>query len=384
MSTFQRSFLTALSIIALLSAGFLAGYTTHAKFSAAANEFPILKEAYALILTQGMADPPASPAMEYGMIRGMIEAYGDPYTSFAPPDQHELETQNLQGSYGGIGASIEKDAEGYYQLFPFPDSPAKQAGIQDGDRLLSVDELTITPETPQDTLLAAIRGPVGEDVLISVGRPPQYQPLTFTIQRAEIALPSVTWRLDPGEPRLGVIKVNLIAASTPDEIQRAVADLQARGATHFALDLRENYGGLLDAGVDVARLFLTEGVVIQQQYRGRAVETFEVETPGALASLPLVVLVNQNTASAAEIIAGALQAQQRAPLIGISTYGKDAIQLVFNLQDGSSLHLTAARWWAPGLSRPISDGLQPEIEIPADAPGSDPTMQAAIQFFFGP
>jgi carboxyl-terminal processing protease len=385
MSTFQRSFWTTLAAVALISIGFAAGYAVHAHFSPAANEFPILKEAYGLILTQGLADPPAPPALEYGMIRGMIEAYGDPYTSFAAPTQNELETQNLQGSYGGIGASIEKDPDGYYLLFPFPDSPAIQAGIQEGDRLLEVDDLQITPDTPQDTLLAAIRGPVGETVVISVGRPPDYRPLAFTIQRAEIALPSVTWRLDLGEPRLGVIKVNIIAASTPDEIQRAVADLQSRGASYFALDLRDNFGGLLDAGVDTARLFLTNGTVIQQQYRERAVESFEVEAPGPLASLPLVVLVNQNTASAAEIIAGALQAQQRAPLIGAATYGKDAIQLVFNLRDGSSLHITAARWWIPGLEPPLGGrGLQPEIVLPADAPGSDPAIQAAIQFFFTP
>ncbi len=385
MSPFQRAFTTTLAIIALLSTGFLVGFITHDRISSSADEFPVLSQAYDLILTQGLSDPPAAPALEYGMIRGMLQAYADPYTSFVEPAQHELNSQNLEGSYGGIGATIEKDSDGYFQLFPFPDSPSKLAGIQDGDRLLQIGDLLLTPDTPQDTLLAAIRGPIGEDVTITVGRPPDYQAVSFTIERAEIALPSVTWRLAPDETRLGLVKVNLIAASTADEIQKAIADLQERGATHFALDLRDNYGGLLDAGVEVARLFLTEGIVIQQQYRDRDVETIDVDGSGPFASLPLVVLVNQNTASAAEIIAGALQGQQRASLIGVPTYGKDAIQLVFVLQDDSSLHITAARWWVPGLEHPIGEaGLQPDILLAADAPGSDPAIQAAIQRFFAP
>ncbi|HNT22868.1 MAG TPA: S41 family peptidase [Anaerolineales bacterium] len=385
MSPFQRAYTTTLAVIALLSAGFLAGFVTHDRIGSSADDFPILTEAYDLILNQGLPTPPAAPALEYGMIRGMIQAYGDPYTSFVEPAQHELNSQNLEGSYGGIGATIEKDPEGYFLLFPFPDGPARLAGIQDGDRLLQVDDLVLTPDTAQDILLAAIRGPIGEEVTITISRTPGYQAVPFKIKRAEIALPSVTWRLAPDEPRLGLIKVNIIAASTAEEIQKAVADLQERGATHFALDLRDNYGGLLDAGVEIARLFLAEGIVIQQQYRGKDVETIKVEDPGVFFSLPLVVLVNQNTASAAEIIAGALQGQQRAPLIGVPTYGKDAIQLVFLLQDESSLHVTAARWWAPGLEQPVGDaGLQPDILLAADSPGSDPAVQAAIQHFFSP
>ncbi len=148
-------------------------------------------------------------------------------------------------------------------------------------------------------------------------------------------------------------------------------DLQQRGATAFVLDLRDNPGGLLDAGVDIARLFLKEGSVMQQQYRGQEVKTFEVEKPGPLADLPLAVLINHGSASAAEIAAGALQAHRRATLIGEPSYGKDSIQLVFTLQDGSSLHVTSAQWWIPGLQKPVGEqGLQPDILIdPAGSAG---------------
>jgi carboxyl-terminal processing protease len=178
----------------------------------------------------------------------------------------------------------------------------------------------------------------------------------------------------------------VVAASTPDEIQRAVEDLKQRGATAFVLDLRDNPGGLLDAGVNIARLFLKEGVVMQQQYRGQEVKTFEVEKPGPLADLPLAVLINKGSASAAEIAAGALQAHKRADLIGEPSYGKDSIQLVFTLQDGSSLHVTSAHWWVPGLQTPVGqNGLQPDILVdPAGSvAGSDPYLQAAIRRLLG-
>jgi carboxyl-terminal processing protease len=176
----------------------------------------------------------------------------------------------------------------------------------------------------------------------------------------------------------------VIASSTPQEIQDAVTDLQSRGATHFVLDLRGNGGGLLVEGVDIARLFLNEGIVIQQQYKGEEVQTYEVEKSGPLKDIPLTVLVDGNTASAAEIIAGSLQNHARAPLIGTPTFGKDAVQLVFELQDQSSLHITAAKWWIPGLDLPVGEGgLQPDIVVSTEAAESDdPFVDTAIEYFF--
>ena len=180
-----------------------------------------------------------------------------------------------------------------------------------------------------------------------------------------------------------MIKVNRIAASTADEIQQAVEELRNQGAASFVLDLRDNPGGLLDAGVEIARLFLKEGIVMEQQYRGQETQTYRVEKPGPLADLPLVVLINQGSASAAEIAAGALQANRRALLVGEPSYGKDTIQLIFDLQDGSSLHVTSGRWWTPGLPGPITGvGLQPDLPVESSAqtqPSGDPILQAAIE-----
>ncbi len=376
--------LTLLLMMFSLAAAFTLGYFTHSFLYPAELEFPLLADAYAILRDHALRPLPESSVLEYGMIHGMLDAYDDAYTVFLEPPERELEVNQLEGQYGGIGVDLGRDAENYIVLYPFPEGPAALAGVRDGDRLISIDRQEITPETPMDDAEAELRGPLSQRVQIAIARPPDYLQQEFSIRRQNFPLPSVTWRTVQEEPRLGIIQVNLIAASTSSEILKAVADLQKQGVTHFALDLRDNSGGLLEAGVDVARLFLSDGIVIQQQYRGDNVQDFQVTQAGALADFPLVVLVNERTASAAEIVAGALQAHGRAPVIGTPTFGKNTIQLVFDLRDDSSLHVTAGQWWIPGLVFPSEGGgLQPDIFIPPDAAGFDPAIQAALQVFFG-
>jgi len=367
---------------AALSFGF--GYMTHLiQDISKPSDFPILEEAFEILENHAYNELPETPALEYGMIRGMVDAYADPYTLFVEPAQHELYSDQLAGSYGGIGSNLEYDPDGNVVLHPFPEGPAADAGILDGDRLIKVDDMDIAPNIPIDEVVAAVRGPEGERVTIKVARPPDLSTFTFKIKRKDIPLPSVTWHVDVGEPRLGVIQVNIVADSTPDEIKDAFEDLSSRNISHFALDLRGNRGGLLDAGIDIAGLFLEKGTILQEHYRDRDVKTFEVEEPGPYADVPMVVLVNSDTASAAEIIAGALKIHNRAPIIGTNTYGKDTIQLVFNLEDGSSLRVTAAKWWIPGIETPIGEGgLEPDIFVTEGDAGADPFIQAAIQALF--
>lgn len=378
---FTRSFFFTFSLFLLAVSAFASGYLV--RMLAEPNaDFPLLAQAYDILQDHGIKELPASRQIEYGMIRGMLLAYDEPYTVFVEPPQAELDSNALQGSYGGIGVSLGNDTDGFWVLFPFSESPAAVAGIQEGDRLLAVEDLQVEPGTNLDTIQSQIRGPVGSQVSLQVGRKPKYSPVEISVERAEIPIPSVTWHQDIDQANVGILDVNLIAASTADELLGAVQDLQKRGATHFVLDLRDNPGGLLTAGVDIARLFLSEGEVIQQQYRGQEVETFRVEKPGELADLPLAVLINQGSASAAEIIAGALKAQGRAPVVGFTSYGKDSIQLVFELEDDSSLHVTAARWWVPGLNEPAKgNGIQPDIPIDSSTNPEilDAPLQAAVQ-----
>ncbi|HZD56626.1 MAG TPA: S41 family peptidase [Anaerolineales bacterium] len=382
--SFRRGFLFSLVAVACTSMSFMAGYIVRANQHPGLDQFPILNQAYSILSEHALHDLPEPPILEYGMIRGMVQAYDDPYTIFVEPVQHELETNSLEGEFGGIGVQLSRNQNGEVILFPLPDSPAAQAGVQEGDRLIAVENLQIGPETSIETIQAAIRGPEGKSVKLLIGHTPDFLPVEISIRRAAVSLPSVTWHLDPDNPQIGIIKINTIAASTPDEIQKAVRDLESKEATSFILDLRDNGGGLLTTGVDTARLFLKAGVVIQQQYREQAVETFRVEKPGPLRDIPLAILVNHGTASAAEIIAGALQAHQRAPLIGAPTFGKDTVQLVFDLKDGSSLHVTAGHWWIPDLSLPLADkGLQPDIAVSSDDSNPNSAIAAASKILLG-
>jgi carboxyl-terminal processing protease len=386
MNSFRRSFLLTLSISLLILVAFFGGYLLRDWQQRQYATFPIFEEAHQLITDHALRPIPTGQALEYGAIRGLIQSYGsavnDPHTSFLEPPQAELESNTLAGKFGGIGVRLSNDADGNYVLYPFPDGPAKEAGIQDGDRLLAVDDLSVTPQTPVDQVTAAVRGPVGQKVAVTVGRAPDYEPISYDIKREEVALPSVTYHLDADEPRLGVIEVNAMASTTVPEILKSAEDLQTRGATALALDLRNNGGGLLDVGIAVAEIFLKDGVVIEQQYRGQDVETFKVGQPGELSEIPLVVLINGGTASAAEIVAGALQARGRAQLIGETSYGKNTIQLVYELSDKSSLHVTAAEWWVPGLDAPRpGKGLTPDIPA-ASGQTPDAGIQAAIRALF--
>lgn len=378
----KRTLIIAIISALALGLAFASGYFVRAQFYPSLQTYPVWNEARQILRANSLYDPPPDPALEYGMIRGMVAVYDDPYTRFSEPAQTELESDQLEGQYGGIGATLERGPAGEIFIFPFEDGPAAEAGIQPGDQLLGVDELDITPETPLDEAGAALRGPEGDSVTIVILRPGEATRQTVTIQRTLIPLPTVTWRLALADPRLGIIKVNLIAASTTAEIEKAAADLADQGAEFYALDLRGNGGGLVDAGVEIARLFLHEGDILEERYRDAAPQIYAVRQAGTLSELPLVVLVDSNTASAAEIIAGALQAQQRAALIGQATFGKDVLQLAFELSDGSSLHVTAAEWSIPGLATDIgAGGLQPDIRVEPAEDGHDTTVLAAVMYF---
>ncbi len=340
----------------------------------------VLREAHQILEDNAILQLPPERQLEYGMIRGMLQAYNEPYTMFIEPPQAELQTNQLAGRFGGIGMRLEQDTDQNWLMYPYPDSPAFEAGVRDGDRLLAVEDLSIDVSTSIEDIQAAIRGPIGRSVSLTIGHPPAFAPVNVTVKRQEIALPSVTSNLLPDHPQVGIVHVNVMAGSTAEEITSSVQELQSQGAASFILDLRNNSGGLVDAGVETAGLFLDGGTVIQQQYKGKPVKSFNLSKRGQFTDLPLVVLVNHGTASAAEIVAGALQARGRAELIGTQTYGKNTIQLVFDLIDHSSLHVTAAHWWVPGLDGfSAGQGLQPDVPLSDEDVQSAAILQTAVE-----
>jgi len=360
---------------------FLVGYYVNNGYTN--KQFSIFNQAYQILSQNGLKPMPADSVTEYEMIRGMVKAYDDPYTVFIEPPQHELETQSLEGKYGGIGAALQKDTSGVLRVYPYPGSPAALAGVPAGSELRRVDQLVIQTDTPDDQVVAALRGLVGTKVTIKIKPQENNSELDITIVRSEFGIPSVTWQLVPENPVLGIVKITAISATTPDEVKTAISELKTRGVSTVILDVRDNGGGLVDSGIDLVKLFSPAGSdLMVQHYPKKPVQNIRTVTNGPYFDLPLYVFINGNTASSAEIVAGVLKELHRATVIGKPTFGKDTIQLVFDLKDGSSIHVTAARWSLPGIPAfTAGAGLQPDIPLPQESPSDADYIQAVLSDF---
>lgn len=367
--------------LALLGVGFMGGFAASSLWAADRYTFPLLAEARDLLAGYYIGELPDPIVLQRGMIRGMVEKLGDPYTTYQEPASHEIQSDSLAGEYGGIGVQLSRDESGRYFMIPFEDGPAARAGIVEGDLLLAVEDLTLTPDTPQETVVAAIRGPIGTRVKLSVA-PHGDVGLArdYMLERQAFSLPSVTSYLFPDENRVGVIKISLFSDKTPDELKTAFRDVTARGAQAIVLDLRGNNGGLLDSAIEVARFFLGDGIVMTDRGRGGDERTYRVLEAGEGSDIPLVAIVDSGTASAAEIVAAALQENQRAPLIGSKTFGKGSVQTVLELRDHSSLHVTSSRWFTPSKVALDGSGLEPDIPVDPGDGSVDAALLASTEW----
>lgn len=375
--------------VVFIAVAFLAGYMVHAGIGmglpsfltgSAPDTYPLLAEVRGLLESSYIGDLPGDAALQYGAARGLVSAVGDPYTVFVEPQGHELETHSLSGEYGGVGMTISLQPDGSFVLSPYRDSPAAQAGIQAGDVLLQVDGTFISAGMSADDVTALVRGPVDSTVSLRVRHPSgAEEQLTLTRQRYQI--PSTRWKVMDGYPNIGVITLDRFSDKTSGEVRQAIAELSAQGADRYVLDLRNNGGGILDAAVDVSGQFLDGGVIMYETQRNAPERVYTAPNhngPGTTA--PLAVLVNHNTASAAEIVAGALLDRERAALIGQPTYGKGSVQLVYDLSDGSSLHVTAYRWYTPARRELEAAGLPPTFVVEAATDGSDGELAYAVNY----
>jgi carboxyl-terminal processing protease len=300
------------------------------------------------------------------------------------PVARDREREALQGRFGGIGAYLSRPEDGGDVLLePIPGNPAELAGILAGDVLLAVDGTAVTPDMTVNAVADLIRGEKGTTVVLTVRHPNAAAPVDVAVVRDDILLPSVSYRLLE-DTTIGYIQLTRFSAESANEIAQALTALQEQGAAQLILDLRQNGGGLLDASVAVADHFLDGGPVLIQISRNQGERVFNA-TPKTLApDAPLALLVDGGTASAAEILAGALQDRGRAVLIGAQTFGKGSVQLVYDLSDGSSVHVTSARWYTPERQALDAQGLAPDIlvEITQEAidNGRDEMLQRAIEY----
>ena len=311
-------------------------------------------------------------ALAQGAIRGMVEALDDPYTAYLDPADYELSQRGLEGKFEGIGAHVA-DREGQAVVIaPVAGSPAEAAGVRAGDIILEVDGQSTAGMSLVEVVML-VRGPRGTTVVISVLHEDETEPEVIEIVRAEIELPSVHFEMMED---IAYIEVTHFTERTGQELYPVVAEANQQ-ASGIILDLRSNPGGLLSTVVAAASVFLDEGVVADIVDNEGNHQVFEVVPVGTTSDLPLVVLVNQYSASGSEVLAGALQDHGRAVLAGEQTFGKGSANKLHPLGDGSALYLTDSRWFTPG-GRPIEgEGLLPDYQL--DLEDVDP-VQWAIDY----
>ena len=306
--------------------------------------------------------------LTYGAAAGMVNALGDTgHSTFLTPQQVAQERVYTQGSFEGIGALVEfKDGHAVIAA-PYDGSPAQKAGVHAGDIILKVNGEDMTGKT-LDQVVAQVLGPAGSQVTLTLRDPKTSENRDVTITRAHINLPSVEWQFLPNT-KTAHVKVSAFSEHVVQDLQTALADAQKGGATALVLDLRNNPGGLLDASVDVASQFLRSGDVLQEKDAQGKVTTRAVNPKVPKTDLPMVVLINAGTASAAEIVSGALQDAGRAPLVGETTFGTGTVLNQFPLPDGSAVMLAVEEWLTPKGRTIWHQGIEPDhvVSLPADA-----------------
>jgi carboxyl-terminal processing protease len=368
---------------AVFAAGFAAALLIDQRMDATSTadnaSFGLFWEAWELVRKDFYGDLPDAQQVTYSALRGALGALNDPYSVLVEPQPREMERDSLRGSFGGIGAYVSKTDDGQFVLLPIEGQPAQAAGVQEGDVLLAVDGTPVSSGSSVEDVVLAIRGPVGEPVTLTIRHPGAEEAADVIITRAVIELPSARWEVLEQAPDIGYIQLNRFSEKSGLEVETAIKELTEAGAGMLILDLRFNGGGLLNSAVDVLDHFFGRQTVVYQLSSGGKETGLTTSRGGIAEDIPLAVLVNSGTASASEIVAGALQDLGRAQLVGETTFGKGSVQNVYDLSDGSSLHLTSSRWYTPNRRQLDGQGLTPDIPVSLDDSGDDLQLERAIE-----
>ena len=338
-------------------------------------------------------------ALSSSAIKAMLESIHDPYAAYFDAAEFKtIEQMNVEGTYGGIGAIVTIRNEQLTVIAPIAGTPAEKAGIKPGDKILTIDGNSTQGMSLEEAVLK-VQGNPGTKVTLEVVHQGEETPITLVITREEINLPSVYPEIgnatstSPTTPAptvrplpsgIAVITITYFSERTGDETVSALKDVLASGAKGIVLDLRDNPGGILDSAVTVASQFLKDGIVLYALDSSGKKETWDVKTGGLATDLPLAVLVNGNSASASEVVAGALQDYGRAPLIGNQTFGKGSINHFRQLSDGSAIYISIGRWYTPNGRQIEGNGLTPDIVVDITEQdiqqGKDPQLDRAIEY----
>jgi carboxyl-terminal processing protease len=307
--------------------------------------------------------------MVYGAIKGMVQAIGDPYTVFLPPSENKVVQEDLQGSFEGIGIQIGFRRTQLAVIAPLPDSPAETAGVKAGDLIIGIEDKDKNLEVSTAGMslpdaVQIIRGPKGSKIILTLLRDDTDEPIVVEITRSEINVPSVILSFEGENKDIAHIKLLKFAGETNGEWEKAVKEIVVEKPSGIVLDLRNNPGGYLQGSVDVAGEFLANNTLVTYEERSNGSKNeFKTDRFPRLANIPLVILVNKGSASASEILAGALREQAKTTIVGETTFGKGTIQEPKQINGGAGLHITIARWLTPKGNWVNEKGLEPDITI---------------------
>ena len=316
-------------------------------------------------------EKPDTKQLIYGAINGMISSL-DPHSGFMPPDVYKEMQIDTRGEFGGLGIQIGMKDEVLTVISPIEDTPAYKAGIKAGDQILKIDGQSTTGMQIFDAV-KKMRGPKGTPVTLAIMREGFKKPEDFTIVRDEITVKSVKYKMLDKAQGIGYLKLTQFQEKSAEDMSNALKDMSKQGMKSLVLDLRNNPGGLLSSAVDIAGQFLPQGklVVYTQGRAGGRADFISSSQYPSYPDMPLVVLVNEGSASASEIVSGAMKDWKRAVIMGTQTFGKGSVQTVIPLSDGSGLRLTTARYYTPKGISIQNTGITPDIEVKLVIPASE-------------
>lgn len=293
-----------------------------------------------------------------GAKKGMVEAAGDPYTTYFTKEEAEQFLHDLEGTFSGIGAELDRRDGQLMVVSTLDDSPARKAGLQANDKIAKVNDQD-TSSWSIDKAVSQIRGEKGTTVKLAIVRDRDLK--EFSIVRAEIVTPSVKWEI---KDNIGYLRIARFAESSTTELAtKAAQEFKAKGVRGVVLDLRGNGGGYLSAAKDIASLWLDNKVIVQERRDGQITDTLRAGNQPILGGIPTAVLVDSGSASASEIVAGALHDNGAAKLVGIKTFGKGSVQEIANLPNGGGLKVTIAKWYTPNGKNISTEGIAPDVEV---------------------
>jgi carboxyl-terminal processing protease len=315
-----------------------------------------------------------SKVLSQGAVRGLVQSINDPYSYYLTPDEYKLTQGDFQSSFGGIGASISMNKDKQIVIvLPMDNSPALKAGIRANDLILAVDGKPTDGLTVQQTV-SMVRGPIGTPVKLTILHEGEKTPVEIEIVRAEINPATVIYKM---KGDIAYIQITNFYESTGDEFQTALKSLDMKNAKGIVLDLRNNLGGLVTSMVDVAGHFIKQGVIISFRDNQGKMSSQSARPKGIFTDLPVVVLVNKYSASASEVLSGALQDYQRATIAGEVTLGKGSYDSFYSLSDGSAIYLTIGRWLTPNGREIEGKGITPDQVLTQTG---DDAIQWAVDF----